>query len=214
MSSRILRWRGRWHSNRSRSRSNIWAAFKMAAKAKQIDRSVVLFILSNDYPRWCRNVHREALEAKWASLDSSLVEVEELEMVPGVSCSFILRKHFCAGPIEIPTSSATVWRTSALIARNRLSSLASGRIVATLRAVATLVANSPEELLQISEQCWVEWRKMTWDNGQITEASYTSRGLVIVIAESDFRRRIWLPSLKCTIIFHPAQFSYRHLKFN
>ena len=52
----------------------------------------------------------KVLEAKWASLDSSLLEVEQLEMVPGggngggVSCSFIPRKHLYVEPIETPTT--------------------------------------------------------------------------------------------------------------
>lgn len=51
----------------------------------------------------------KVLEAKWASLDSSLLEVERLEMVlrgtgGGVSCSFIPRKHLYVEPIETPTT--------------------------------------------------------------------------------------------------------------
>lgn len=58
----------------------------------------------------CKNVrHREGTRDQvgipWFSLSlfRSLLEVERLEMVPGVSCSFIPRKHLCADPIETPT---------------------------------------------------------------------------------------------------------------
>lgn len=87
-------------------------AFKIGEIEKANYESVASsFILSSDYPR---RVQKRSAPRRYSrpsghplilslSLFRSLLEVERLEMVPGVSCSFIPRKHLCADPIETPT---------------------------------------------------------------------------------------------------------------